>query len=96
MEEEVLDTYTKAFLCEPANVADIDNTECVYLFSLPTILLKYLRELGGRTIDKELDFVSNEKVQIVDGPEMLTCAGPGNGDYVFLKAEKKFTCTSCH
>eukprot|EP00957_Ditylum_brightwellii_P029625 2238611-Ditylum_brightwellii.AAC.1 len=88
MGEEVLDTYTKAFLCEPSNVVDIDNTEYVYIFSPPTILPKYLREFGERAIDEEFASVSNKKVQIVDVPEMLTCAGPGNGDHVFLKTEK--------
>eukprot|EP00957_Ditylum_brightwellii_P187177 14256108-Ditylum_brightwellii.AAC.1 len=96
MEEEVLVTYTKAFLCEPANVVDINNTKYIYIFSPPTIPTNYLREFGERTIDEEFASDSNEKVQITDGQEMLTCAGPGNGDYVFLKAEKYFTCASFH
>eukprot|EP00957_Ditylum_brightwellii_P122312 9327609-Ditylum_brightwellii.AAC.1 len=61
MEEEALDTYTKAFLCEPANVVDIDNTGYVNIFSPQTILPKYLREFGETAIDEEFASISNKK-----------------------------------
>jgi len=90
-----MDTYTKALLCEPANTVDSNNTKFVYVFSSPNILPKHLQEFGERVNDNEVDSIINENRQIVNSPAMLTCAGPGNGDHVFLEAEKHFTCDSC-
>jgi len=83
-----MDTYTKALLCEPANTVDSNNTKFVYVFSSPNILPKYLQEFRERVNDNKVDSISNENIQIVNGPSMLTCAGPGNEDHVFLEAKK--------
>eukprot|EP00957_Ditylum_brightwellii_P127220 9700163-Ditylum_brightwellii.AAC.1 len=72
LEEDAVETFIKALLCEPANDAKTRNAE------------------------EEASNVNNGNIPIVDGPTMLTCVGPGNGDHLFLEAEGNDTCALCN
>eukprot|EP00957_Ditylum_brightwellii_P006944 525725-Ditylum_brightwellii.AAC.1 len=98
IEQRVLETYIKAFVCEPTNEISDKDKSYQYLYTFPTEFPLYLKGFTaeGSSGDNGTTVVSHRKVHIVDGPAVLTCVEPGNGEHVFLEAEEYHACVACH
>eukprot|EP00957_Ditylum_brightwellii_P052735 3997569-Ditylum_brightwellii.AAC.1 len=96
MEKEVMETFMKALMCDTANDVNNEDKTYHYLYSKSTTLPCYLKYFcDNRESDGEgTNNVSNVNVLISEGPWMLICAGPGDGDHLFLEAEGSSSCAS--
>eukprot|EP00957_Ditylum_brightwellii_P011656 880318-Ditylum_brightwellii.AAC.2 len=92
---ESIGNIHQSILCEPTNEVSDKDKSYRYLYTFPNELPLYLKEFAaeGNNGDDGTTDISNRKVHIVDGPAMLTCIRPGNGEHVFRS--RGISCLRC-